>query len=207
MTMTAALASSSCGRGLPRVPVAAIAGVIVAVALLAGAIHIAAILLVPEVARADGWSRLVRFAGEEQFTEVPVVSRNRDGVLGLDPLFVNGACRLNLAEEPAGVTIEASERFWSVALYDPDGIIVFSLNDRTAVDGRLDMTVVNPAQSMALQRARPAEFQQLVVVESQSNDLIAILRLFAPNDIARAQARRALAAAECLPAPIESPAR
>ena len=68
-----------------------------------------------------------------------------EGVAGLDPLFVNGACRIRLGEAPVGITVDASDRFWSVALYDPKGVIVFSLNDRTAVEGRLDMIVVNAA--------------------------------------------------------------
>ena len=52
---------------------------------LAGAIHICAILLVPVFAKADGWSRLAPFAGEDRFTEIAVAARRRRG---LDPLFV-----------------------------------------------------------------------------------------------------------------------
>jgi uncharacterized membrane protein len=192
-------------RAWPRFPLGTFAAFVTAILLLAGTIHICAILLVPLVASANGWSRLTAFAGEDQFTEVPVLGAEGVGVPGLDPLFVNGACRLNLAAAPAGIALEARDRFWSLAVYDPSGTIVFSLNDRTAVDGRLDMTVVNPVQNAALRNARPADFEQMIVVESRSDDLIALLRLFAPTAVAQAEARGILARAECLPAPVEGP--
>lgn len=192
-------------RRWPSLPWGGLAAFVLAVLMLAGAVHICAILLVPVVARADGWSRLSARAGEDQFTEVPIGGGGDTAIIGLDPLFVTAACRLNLREAPAGVAVEARERFWSLGLYDPGGTVIFSLNDRTAVEGRLDMTVVNPAQNRALQQSRPGEFEQLIVVESQSNDLVALLRLFAPTPVAQAEARRILAQAECVAAPLEPP--
>jgi uncharacterized membrane protein len=167
--------------------------------LAAGAIHICAILLVPVFAKSDGWSRLIPFAGEDRFAEIP--SSASGGVAGLDPLFVNGACRLDLSGAPAGITVDARDRFWSVALYDPAGVIIFSLNDRTAVEGKLDMIVVNQEQNAQLKKAPSEEIEQTIVVESSSDDLIALLRLFAPTRTAQEDARRILARAECLPAP------
>jgi uncharacterized membrane protein len=170
-------------------------------ALLAGAIHIVVILLVPYLAKDDGWSRLAPYAGKNRFAEIPATGTAEGGAPGLDPLFVNGACRLNLADAPAGITVDALDRFWSVALFDPQGTIVFSLNDRTAAQGRLDMIVVNPAQNLRLREAPTVEIELTIVAESPSDDLIAILRLFAPTAAAREDARRILGQSECLPAP------
>jgi uncharacterized membrane protein len=183
----------------PRLGV--VATIVIGTALLAGAIHIVVILLVPYLAQADGWSRLAEHAGANKFAELPATGAAEGGVAGLDPLFVNGACRLNLANAPAGITVDARDRFWSVALYDPQGTIVFSLNDRTAVQGRLDMIVVNPAQNAQLRAAPSAEIELTIAAESPSNDLIAILRLFAPTQAAQEDAREILARSECLPAP------
>jgi uncharacterized membrane protein len=191
------------GREWPRLRIGGVATFVVGTLLAAGAIHICAILLVPMFAKADGWSRLVPFAGEDRFTEVPASSGE---VAGLDPLFVTGACRLNLTEAPAGITVDARDRFWSVALYDPSGAIIFSLNDRTAIEGRLDMIVVDPAQSAKLKRAPSEEIEMTIVAESPSEDLVALLRLFAPTRTAREDARRVMARAECLPAPSVIPA-
>ena len=184
-------------------PVGAVAAFLLAVLFLAGAIHICAILLVPTFARQDGWSRLAKFAGENRFAEVPVIGPQAADVVGLDPLFVTGACRVSLEEAPAAVTLDERERFWSLALYEPKGTIIFSLNDRTAVQGRLDMLVVNPGQNAVLRQQGPAAEDQTIVVESRADDLVALLRLFAPTAAAQAEARRIIAAAECVPAALE----
>ena len=184
-------------------PLGGIAAFLLAVLFLGGAVHICAILLVPSFARQDGWSRLAKFAGEGRFIEVPVVGPRAAEIAGLDPLFVTGACRLTLEEAPAAITLAARERFWSLALYEPKGTIIFSLNDRTAVEGRLDMLVVNPGQNTVLRQQAPAASDQTIVVESQSNDLVALVRLFAPTAAAQAEARRIVAAAECAPAALE----
>jgi uncharacterized membrane protein len=174
---------------------------VVATLLLAGAVHICTILLIPVLARSDGWSRLDALAGEEQFAEI-VSDESGAGVPGLDPLFVNGACRIRLQDAPAAVTTGADDRFWSLAVYDPQGTIIFSLNDRTAVDGRLDMLIVNPAQNAALRRAQADAAGERVVVESQFDDLVALLRLFAPTEAARAESRRILSESECFSEPV-----
>ena len=189
---------------LPRM--GGIAAFATGVVLLAGAIHICVILLVPALAKSDGWSRLVAFAGDERFAEIPISPAESTGAAGLDPLFVNGACRINLAEAPFGITVDARDRFWSVALYDPRGAIDFSLNDRTAIEGRLDMIIVTAAQNARLKNAPPLEVEQTIVAESPSEDLIVLLRLFAPTRTAQEDARRILARAECLPAPAILPA-
>ena len=49
--------------------------------LAAGAIHICVILLVPMLAKSDGWSRLAPFAGVNSFSEFR--SRPRVGFLAL----------------------------------------------------------------------------------------------------------------------------
>jgi uncharacterized membrane protein len=177
-----------------RLAIAPVLAFAAATLMLAGAIHICAILLVPVLARSDGWSQLLAFAGDARFAEVPLMSAASDGVLGLDPLFVTGACRVRLADSAADLLMEAPGHFWSLALYDADGTIVFSLNDRTAVDGRLDMRV-------GLRGRLPADAGEpagdRIDVVSDSADLIALLRLFAPTPSARSEARQLLATARC----------
>jgi uncharacterized membrane protein len=182
----------------------AMAGFLVATLFLAGAIHITTILLVPQVAESDGWSRLAQFAGEGKFVEVPTDGSNTSGVTGLDPLFLNGACGIDLGDNPAAISLDASGLFWSLALYDPQGTITFSLNDRTATEGRMQMLVVDAALGVPVQPASP-QGDDTIVVEAHSERLIALLRLFAPTPSARREAGRILARAGCAPSPAAAP--
>ena len=184
-----------------RMPIGGTAAFLLGALFLAGAIHICTILLVPVLARNDGWSGLEPVAGDARFTELPLLGPAAK-IAGLDPLFVNAACRLRLSEAPAAITVAPRERFWSLALYDPTGTIIFSLNDRTAVEGRLDMLVVTAAQNAELHQSVPGVDDQTVVVEARTNDLVALLRLFAPTSAAQTEARRILATTECVPAPL-----
>ena len=186
---------------LPRPRLSFVITFVMGTALLAGAVHIIVILLVPYLAQTDGWSRLAAHAGENAFAELPVGGSDEGRVAGLDPLFVNGACRVDLSDAPAGIAVDARDRFWSLALYDPQGTIIFSLNDRTAVQGRLDMIVLDPVQNAQLRETPTVEIERTIVVESPSDDLIAILRLFAPTAVAQQDARRILTQSECLPDP------
>jgi uncharacterized membrane protein len=197
--MTMLATTRSLGLALPRL--GDVAAFLMGTFMLAGAIHISAILIVPYFAESDGWSRLAPLASTDRFAQITAAGTGPAGVGGLDPLFVNAACRLQIGKEPASLMVDARDRFWSLALYDPRGTIIFSLNDRTAVGGRLDMVVVTPAQNALLQAAPTAELDQTIIVESASDDLVALLRLFASTESAKQEARSVLEQAECLPAP------
>jgi uncharacterized membrane protein len=173
---------------------------------LAGAVHIGAILLVPYVAPMDTWSKLTTAAGQGRFAGIAAFGKGSPSVPGLDPLFVNGACRLDLGAAPFEITLDGGDRFWSVSLYDPSGTSIFSLNDRTAVGGRLDMIVLTPEQNSDLQSDPPPGIEQKIVVESPAPDLVALVRLFAPNAAAAREAERSLQTAGCAPAALQPPA-
>lgn len=171
---------------------------LLAIILLSTAIHIVAVLLVPRFATADGWSRLSDFAEVGDFREMPTGADNQ--VLpGLDPMFVHGSCFLDLDIAPVVLSLTAPDRFWSLALYNDEGIATFSLNDRTAQDGTLDMLVVTPIQTAQLKENPPEDIDDIIVVETQSDSLIAIFRLYAPNPELRRLSQQALEAAICEP--------
>lgn len=169
-----------------------------AIILLSTAIHIVAVLLVPRFATSDGWSRLSDFAEVGDFRELP--TGTDDQVLpGLDPMFIHGSCFLDLEIAPAVLSLTAPDRFWSLALYNDEGIATFSLNDRTAQDGTLDMLVVTPVQTAQLKENPPEDIDDIIVVETQSDSLIAVFRLYAPNPELRRLSRQALESAICEP--------
>ncbi|MYZ50486.1 DUF1254 domain-containing protein [Propylenella binzhouense] len=173
-----------------------IAVALLAILLTAGVIHIVTILLVPRFATENGWSRLAAVAAPDGFA---LIGEGEHAVPGLDPLFVHGACRLDLSAAPAAISLSSSGGFWSMALYDPRGLIVFSLNDRTALEGQLDMLVVTPVQNAALKENPPPDIDRRIVVETNAERLIALLRIYAPADSGRDEATRILEHAECGP--------
>src|SRR5690606_17069740 len=130
-------------------------------------------------AAADGWTRLSEFAEAGRFRTIPTATDSMV-IPGLDPMFVHGACFLTLEQAPGVLSLTAPERFWSLALYNDKGIAIFSLNDRTAQEGKLDMLIVSPVQNAQLKENPPEDIDEIIVVETESENLIAVFRLYAP---------------------------
>jgi len=175
---------------------------LLATLLLAGIVHIVTILLVPHYSGADGWSRAATAAVSEGWTALASPDSSQAALPGLDPLFVHGLCKIEIDEAPAILSLEAANRFWSLALYNRSGTVVFSLNDRTAVDGALEMLVVNALDAERLKESPQADLEGMIIVESANADLIAVLRLYAPEPADRLEAQAQIAAAQCAPAPV-----
>ncbi len=175
---------------------------LLAMLLLAGIVHIVTILLVPHYSGADGWSRAAAAAVNDGWTALASPASAQDSIPGLDPLFVHGLCKVAINEAPAILSLEAANRFWSLALHDRSGTVLFSLNDRTAVDGALEMLVVNSLDAERLKESPQADFEGMIIVESADTELIAVLRLYAPEPADRLVAKAQIAAAQCAPAPV-----
>ena len=175
---------------------------LLAVLLLAGVVHIVTILLVPRYSGDDGWSRAAVAAGNEGWTTLVSRTSSKTVLPGLDPLFVHGLCKIAIDEAPAILALETANRFWSLALYNRTGTVVFSLNDRTAVDGALEMLVVNAFDAERLKESPQADLEGMIIVKSANAELIAVLRLYAPEPADRLEAEALLVAAQCLPAPV-----
>jgi uncharacterized membrane protein len=171
--------------------------------LVAGIVHVVTVFLVPLYVPADGWTRLARLAGSGSFGVLEDKARRRPAIPGLDPLFVHAACRIDLSDAAARLALRAPDRLWSLALFDPRGVIVFSLNDRTATAGEMAMLVVTPEQNAQLKEAPPEGIEETIVVESDATDLVALVRLHAPSEGARRAAREIAAAAECSALPLQ----
>ena len=175
---------------------------LLAILLLAGIVHIVTILLVPHYSGADGWSRAANAAVNEGWTPLVSPDSSQATLPGLDPLFVHGLCKIAVNEAPAILSFETANRFWSLALYNRSGTVVFSLNDRTAVDGALEMLVVNSLDAERLKESPQADLEGMIIVESANANLIAVLRRYAPEPADRVEAAAQIAAAQCAPAPV-----
>ena len=175
---------------------------LLATLLLAGIVHIVTIVLVPHYSSVDGWSRAAAAAFSEGWTPLVSPDASQAALPGLDPLFVHGLCKVAINEAPAILSLDAANRFWSLALYNRSGTVVFSLNDRTAVDGALEMLVVNFLDAERLKESPQADLEGMIIVESANADLIAVLRLYAPEPADRLEAQAQIAAAQCTSAPV-----
>lgn len=173
--------------------------------LLAVSIHILTIFLVPHYASAAGWSRLHDAVERYRFVQIDEggVTAESLQLKGLDPLFSHAVCLVSLDDGPVNFSFSAPGSFWSMSLYDRGGQNVFSVNDRTAIAGDLDLLAVTTEQKAGIREAAPQAIDETILVEVGRSDLLALLHVFAPDERGRLRAARAFERSVCETARLE----
>lgn len=147
----------------------------------AGIVHIVVLFLVPEFSDRNAWSRLSELSGLYQMVRLDAAPGAAPAVKGVDPLFHAAACRFDLADGMMQVKAPGKVPFWSVAVYDRGGHILYSLNDHSVINGALDAVVLTPAQMLDVRKELPAEFENAVFIEVPADEGIAVIRAFTPD--------------------------
>ena len=149
-------------------------------------VHIVIVLLVPRFAPVDAWAKLSAITRPWAFNTVAVPAgapdRKPAALAGLDPRFGTVACRFDLRDGPASIVAEGEVPFWSLAVFDRRGQNIYSLNDRTAIEDRLDLVVMNATQRARL-RENPIEgIDRSVLVRATIDEGFVLVRALAPDE-------------------------
>ena len=72
--------------------------------------------------------------------------------------------------------------FWSLSIYNRNGENVFSINDRTANQTDLSVTVATAPQIVELKKGLAPELETSIVAEVEMGEGFVVLRAFAEND-------------------------
>lgn len=146
----------------------------------AGVVHIVVLLLVPGYSQRDAWSVLSEQANFYRVVRLDP-PQGRPLIGSLDPLFDAVACRFDLQDGVMRLHGEGTAPYWSVSVYDRAGLNIFSLNDGSSPQGRLDFVVATPAQMISLRNAMPPELDGAVFIQAELDEGVAVVRGFAPD--------------------------
>ncbi|MGJ3265178.1 MAG: DUF1254 domain-containing protein [Salinarimonas sp.] len=179
MTPRARAVLDSLGRNAGKLALATTIGVV-----LAAMTHIAAILMLPWLARQDAHARLAPTATAEAAVLVApprgtgfgeVDPRLPETWLPLhDPAMAIGACAYDLDDGPLRVSAPDGRLFQTISLHARGAGAYYAVTDRAAVRGRLELVVATRAQLDVL-LARDAAREE--VAQEQFGDL----RVVAPS--------------------------
>lgn len=164
----------------------------------AGIVHIVVLLMVPSYSERDAWSIL-----SEQSNYYAVTRLDPPGseplIASIDPLFDAVACRFDLADGPVRMSGQGDVPYWSVSVYDRAGQNIFSFNDRSSTDGRLDVVVATPVHMIDLRNDLPPAFERSVFVEADIDAGIIVARAFVPDESWEPTVSRKLEDITCTP--------
>jgi len=165
--------------------------------VLAGIVHILIILLIPNYAAKDAWTKLERVAGLWEFSIVAEPGGRNDTLPLVDPAFGTAACRYDLTEAPLLVSADGQLPFWSIAIFDRQGRNIYSFNDRTAIERQLSLLVVNPVQMAQIRKNPPPDTDKAVMVETDTSQGFVLIRALQEDRSWFPTVRRFLTTAKC----------
>lgn len=175
--------------------------VAIAAGLVGAAIlHIVIILAIPQFSTRDAWSKVSRLGEAGQF--YPLANEPNDsGLYNHDPYLRSAICIFDAGDAPVRITADGALPFWSLAVYDRHSNELYSMNDRSAVERQVDVTLATPLQMIALRRRTPETLTGSILVEVPKPNGFIVLRTIAEDRTFESIARDFLAGASCAPVP------
>jgi len=155
-------------------------------------IHLGVILALPFFASNDIWTRVAGLDALDRIVVLPQVVAGEPNPMQLDPTLAYAVCRMNLSAGPGEVSGVLPQAFWSVAVFDRSGTVIYSTTNRDGIGKTLDLGIFNPAQTRLLAQQQLDIAEGLLVVESPVDDVFAVVRLAPQHAAMRARYEDAL---------------
>jgi len=170
----------------------------------AALVHVAIVLMLPHLSANDVWRQI---EAKTALYQPARLDRNGDGPLiaaarSLDPMFAVAACRYNLADGVFSITAPGNGDFWSIAVLDDFGRILFSANDRIVATDDLELVVALPLQMRVLQQNPRADFADAIMAEAGRSEGFVVVRTFRPDTTWEPVAEEFLQNVECRANPL-----
>ena len=173
--------------------------------VLAGLIHIAAVLALPALAPKNAWARLVPLGEPNDMILLPAASPGNQVMPMMGPDIRYAMCRFDLKQGPVRIRAGVPNDLWLIALYTPDGDNFYTVQGADMRRAQIDLIVAKEDQEVAEAGVdAPEEAEDVVVVKSPVDEGIAMIRAPLSGGSRAASVETALQASHCgrhVPAP------
>jgi uncharacterized membrane protein len=165
--------------------------------LLGAIIHIGVILSLPLFASNDVWTKVSSLNALEKIVVVPAIAPGQPNPLRLDPELTYAVCQLDLRKGPGVVSGVLPSAFWSVAVYNRIGTVIYSTTNRDGLGTSLDLGLFNSTQTRLLAEQQLDIAEGLLIVDAPTDDVFAVVRLALPHPAMRMRFETALQTLVC----------
>ena len=179
--------------------------------ILAGIVHLVAILALPALGEHSAWQRLEGATALNQTVTLARPDAPGSGEAAtpddfgrdLDPAATQALCRFDLTQGPIRVTFPVSALPQSLAIHGERGGVIYAVSDRAAIRGQLAVVVFTQRQLDDLEAREEGDdpSTDLRVVVPRTRGLV-LVRAIALHPSQQAQAEAAVAALRCQLAPM-----
>jgi uncharacterized membrane protein len=160
-------------------------------------LHLVIILMLPLLSPRTVWSKLPQVERLDTMYVLSPLAPGTPNPLGLDPTLDYGICRLDLSKGPGEIVGDLPDAFWSVAIFDSAGLVIYSTTSRATSGQTLELGVFNDAETRLLALQKFPVDEGLLIVRSPTDDIHVVVRLAAPYEAMRPRYRQALEALTC----------
>jgi uncharacterized membrane protein len=165
--------------------------------LLGAAIHLAVILILPTTAGNGTYARIEALGPAATVLLLTAPKPGEPNPMRLDPEVSYATCRLNLGAGPGVVSGTLPQAFWSVAVFDRFGTVIYSTTNRDGIGQTLDLGIFNPTQTRLLAEQQIDIEQGLLIVEARADEVVVLVRLAPPQPVMRERYEAQLAKLVC----------
>lgn len=165
--------------------------------VLGGVIHIAVILTLPALATEGLWQRVLALDALNRPVVLAAPAAQQPNPLRLDPELAYAVCRIDLREGPGYLRGTLPSGYWSVAVYGPNGTVLYSTTNRDGLGTSVELGIFNQVQTRLLAEQQLNIAEGLLVVEVDADDVLTVIRTAPPHQAVRTRYEVALNALTC----------
>jgi uncharacterized membrane protein len=168
--------------------------------VLAGLIHIMAVLSLPMLAPRNAHARLAELGPANTMMELPAATPGRQVMPMMAPDVRYAFCRFDLANGPVRVKATIADELWLIGLYTPDGENFYSVVGADMKRAEIDLVIAGADQTVEEAGVdAPETSDNVIVVNSPVSEGIALIRAPLAGPSRADQVERALRATACGP--------
>ena len=160
-------------------------------------IHLVMILILPGLASNNVATKLAALGQLNHTVVLDDVVPGAANPLRLDPELTYAMCRLDLKGGPGELAGTLPLAFWSVAVYDRSGTVLYSTTNRDGIGQTLDLGVFDLAQTRLLAEQKIDIAAGMLIVESKGDEVFVVVRLAPPQTAMRERYKAQLAKLGC----------
>jgi uncharacterized membrane protein len=174
-------------------------GLYIAMAVvLAGLIHVVAVLTLPVLAPRDAHARLSALGPANTIIQLPALKPGQQVMPNMAPDVRYAMCLFDLTEGPVHLRANIPDELWLIAFYTPIGENFYTVIGADMKRGNVDLVVTTKDQSVADATSdSPEALENLLVVNSPSSKGIALIRAPLAGPSRSFEAERALQKSYC----------
>lgn len=168
--------------------------------VLAGLIHIVAVLALPSLAPKNGFSRLAALGPVNTVIQIPPASPGQQPMPMMAPDVRYALCRFDLAGGPVRLNTRIADELLLIALYTPEAENFYSVVGAELKRAEIDLIIAAADQTVEEAGVdSPESSDNIIVVNSPVKEGIALLRLPLAGPSRAGYAEQALKATSCGP--------